>query len=143
MMSNSSFSNEEIQQIRVTLVGLNMQTVFELILLRYQGLAMLSAISFGILGVFSSLNRDLITNIGLAITAMIVSSLVSVISFALYLYRIRTDINAMHSNIIEKIDGNETNPGVSGKGAKLDWYPEALFGFYVFSLMLFGLSLIC
>ncbi len=120
------------------------QSVNTLIIERLKSLSIISAIAFTLVGISISINPAIFKNVNFAYISFVLLILIALISLGKYLCDTRSEINALIQDI-KQLETEDWNRPVERKeqGDKiLDPLPEIFFGFLVFAIILFIISLI-
>lgn len=140
-MNDLDRSLENTFEVEKFSLAFKSQALQQLILLRFQALTILSSIGFAVIGIIISVKSDFIKNPFLALLSVILLIVIALVSFGRYLYLIRSDIKDITQKI-KSLPARDWNIPLEEKESKVDYWPETLFIFLVFGIVLFGLSFI-
>jgi hypothetical protein len=132
---------EQIKSAKKFALEYKINSLIQVILLRYQSLTILSTICFAIVGVLLSIRPELFTNYYLAYTSCFVLVSIALVSFGRFLYLCRKDANATALSIKELPDVDWSKP-LPEKDFKIDNWPETLFGLLVLTIIMAIISML-
>ena len=139
--SNNSNNNNEAKKFALMH---RIQSINTLIMERLKSFSIISAIAFTLVGISISVNPIIFKNIKFAYASFVILALVALISLYKYLRDIKSEINALTQDIkyLETEDWDKPLERKEQESKILDSWPEIFFGFLVFAIILFILSLL-